>query len=188
MYVDPKKKGMIQKVKTFITAYFPIIRYYRAAKKLGDKARRRKELMRELIAESMGKECLQIGVRKAKLAPHWISVDLYDDSDYIDYNYDVQDLKFEDDKFDIVVCNAVLEHIEDPIKTIGELRRVLKKGGLIWVQVPFNQQYHGSPDDYWRVTPDGIRIWMKDFTEIESGFYRLRRSAIYTSVFFYGRK
>ncbi len=176
------------RIYQYVSKYFPILRYYRVAMRLDDKARRRKELIRELIAESMGKECMQIGVRKAKLAPHWIGVDLYDDSDYIDYNYDVQDLKFEDEKFDIVVCNAVLEHVEDPIKAIGELHRVLKKGGLIWVEAPFNHQYHGSPNDFWRVTPDGIRIWMKDFTEIESGFYSIRRSAIYTSVFFYGRK
>ena len=175
-------------VKQQLRLCFPIIPYYLALRKTGNKARRRKKLFQQLVKESTNKKCLQIGVRRAKHGPDWVSVDLYDYSDYIDYHYDIHDLKFEDQTFDVAVCNAVLEHVENPIKAIGELRRVLKNGGLIWVEVPFNQPYHEAPNEYWRVSVPGIRIWMKDFTEIESGLFWLRISPIANGVFYYGRK
>jgi SAM-dependent methyltransferase len=172
--------------------YFPelwyYVLYYRAAQKIGDASSARKDLFSGLIARSFDKKCLQIGVRGEKHAPHFISVDLHDRSDYIDYNYDIHDLKFSDNSFDIVVCNAILEHIEDPLKSLSELHRVLKKDGEIWIGVPFNQPYHPHPNDYWRVSLDGLRIWMKDFTEISAGFFKINKSSIYNGVFFYGRK
>jgi len=183
---------MKKKIGFILRKYFPklwyFIAYYRMAQKMGDKSDQREKLFKELISESENKNCLQIGVRDAKYAPHWVSVDLYDRSDYIDYNYDIHNLKFENEKFDIVVCIAILEHVEYPIKAIEGLCRVLKKGGLIWVEVPFNQPYHPSPNDYWRVTLPGMRIWMKDFFEISAGFFRINKSSIYNGIFFYGRK
>lgn len=155
---------------------------------MGDKMKQRNHLFKELITKGQNKKCLQIGVRDRKYAPHWISVDLYDYSDYIDYNYDIHDLKFKDEEFDIVVCNAVLEHVENPIKAIKELHRVLKKDGLMWVEVPLNQPYHPSPNDYWRVTWSGMKIWMKDFTEIAGGHCRSYKSSIYNIIFFFGQK
>lgn len=49
---------------------------------------------------------------------------------------DVTNLDFEDDFFEVVVCNHVLEHIDDDHKAISELRRVLKPGGYASLQVP----------------------------------------------------
>jgi len=43
---------------------------------------------------------------------------------------------FEDETFDAVCCNAVLEHDRLFWKTIAEIRRVLKPGGLFYVGVP----------------------------------------------------
>jgi len=175
-----------------LRCFFPDIWYYlsyrRASAQMEDKSREMNRLFQELINDSHGKTCLQIGVRHAKYAPHWISVDLYDRSSYIDYNYDVQHLKFESDFFDIVVCNAILEHVEDPLMAVGEICRVLKQKGLIWVEVPFNQPYHPTPNDYWRVTLPGMRIWMKAYSEISAGFFKIDNSPIYNGIFFYGSK
>jgi SAM-dependent methyltransferase len=181
-------KQKLKRIKSYVLEHIPLIRYRLAARRMGDKAKRRKQLFRELVDSSGGKKCLQIGVRNAKFAPHWVSVDLYDVSPLIDFHYDIHDLKFPDETFDISVCNAVLEHVQDPLKAISELRRTLKKGGLIWIEVPFNQPYHAAPHDYWRVTTHGMRIWMKDFEEIESGFFTLGRSSINNAIYFYGRK
>lgn len=43
---------------------------------------------------------------------------------------------FEDESFDAVACNAVLEHDRFFWKTITEVRRILKPGGLFYVGVP----------------------------------------------------
>ena len=52
---------------------------------------------------------------------------------------DITDLKFEEDSFDVIICNHVLEHIEDDQKAIGELYRVLKPGGWAILQVPVSK-------------------------------------------------
>lgn len=43
---------------------------------------------------------------------------------------------FDDESFDAVACNAVLEHDKFFWKTLGEVRRVLRPGGLFYVGVP----------------------------------------------------
>ncbi len=43
---------------------------------------------------------------------------------------------FEDNRFDVVLCNAVLEHDKYFWKTIAEIKRVTKPGGLIVIGAP----------------------------------------------------
>ncbi len=43
---------------------------------------------------------------------------------------------FENEKFNVVLCNAVLEHDKFFWKTIGEIKRVTKPGGLIIIGTP----------------------------------------------------
>ena len=49
---------------------------------------------------------------------------------------DVHEIPFEADEFDVVFCNHVMEHIEDDIKAMGEILRVLKPGGWAIIQSP----------------------------------------------------
>ncbi|MET1257695.1 methyltransferase domain-containing protein [Flagellimonas sp. DF-77] len=53
-----------------------------------------------------------------------------------DVKADICDLPFEDDSFDVILCNHVLEHIPDDEKAISELFRVMKKGGWGVFQIP----------------------------------------------------
>lgn len=74
---------------------------------------------------------------------------------------DVTKLPFADDFFDIVVCSEVLEHIEDNRAAIGELVRVLKRGGDLVVTVPrywpericwaLSRAYHREPGGHIRI-------------------------------------
>jgi SAM-dependent methyltransferase len=43
---------------------------------------------------------------------------------------------FEDERFDVVLCNAMLEHDKQFWKTIAEIKRVTKPGGLIVIGTP----------------------------------------------------
>lgn len=45
-------------------------------------------------------------------------------------------LPYGDEQFDIVVCEQVLEHLDDPASVIDELARVLRPGGLLVIGVP----------------------------------------------------
>ena len=52
-------------------------------------------------------------------------------------------MPFEDEYFDFIMCNHVLEHVDDDIKALEEIKRVLKKGGKGIIQVPF---YYPIPE------------------------------------------
>ena len=47
-------------------------------------------------------------------------------------------MPFENNSFDFILCNHVLEHVYDDELAIIELRRVLKKNGMAILQVPLN--------------------------------------------------
>jgi SAM-dependent methyltransferase len=50
---------------------------------------------------------------------------------------DIHQIPFEENRFDVVLCNHVLEHVKDDIKAMQEIYRVLKPGGFAIIQVPF---------------------------------------------------
>ena len=53
-----------------------------------------------------------------------------------DVKADICDLPFEDNSYDIILCNHVLEHIPDDTKAMQELYRVMKPGGYGVFQIP----------------------------------------------------
>jgi ubiquinone/menaquinone biosynthesis C-methylase UbiE len=50
---------------------------------------------------------------------------------------DIHQIPFGENHFDVVLCNHVLEHVQDDIKAMSEIYRVLKPGGWAIMQVPF---------------------------------------------------
>ena len=50
---------------------------------------------------------------------------------------DIHQIPFEQNTFDVVLCNHVLEHVKDDIKAMNEIQRVLRPGGFAILQVPF---------------------------------------------------
>lgn len=53
---------------------------------------------------------------------------------------DITDLPFPSNNFDVVILSEVLEHIDDDLKALEEIRRVLKNGGKLILTVP-NKSY-----------------------------------------------
>jgi SAM-dependent methyltransferase len=70
-------------------------------------------------------------------------------------------------RFDIVVCTEVLEHVLNPFAAVAEIRRVLKPGGLLLATSPFNFRIHGPLPDCWRFTEYGWRALLDGFENIE---------------------
>ncbi len=65
---------------------------------------------------------------------HYTTTDLL--SPIADVKADICDLPFEDNSYDIIFCNHVLEHIPDDTKAMQELYRVLKPKGMAILQIP----------------------------------------------------
>ncbi len=57
------------------------------------------------------------------------------------------DIPFDDKTFDVVFCNHVMEHVDDDIKAMKELYRVLKPGGWGIIQSPINIKREKTYED-----------------------------------------
>ena len=76
-------------------------------------------------------------------------------------------LPFADGEFDVVVSDQVLEHLEgNPQQAIDESYRVLKEGGIAIHTTCLLNPIHSEPGDFWRFTPDGLRLLSKKFSQI----------------------
>lgn len=83
-------------------------------------------------------------------------------------------MPFEDDTFDYIIANHVLEHIEDERSAISELKRCVKKSGKIMLSFPvtmdvktFENPDLKSKEDkiYYYGQEDHVRLYGKDFKE-----------------------
>ena len=56
-------------------------------------------------------------------------------------------MDFKDESFDLIICNHVLEHIEDDKSALNEIYRVLKYNGISFLQVPINLKREKTFED-----------------------------------------
>jgi predicted SAM-dependent methyltransferase len=65
---------------------------------------------------------------------------------------------------DVLLCSSVLEHCEMFWVMFLEMVRVVKPGGLIYINVPSNGDFHRWPVDCWRFYPDSgkaLETWAR---------------------------
>src|SRR5207253_8206909 len=74
----------------------------------------------------------------------------------VDVMASADDLPFDAESFDCVICTEVLEHCPEPRETMAEIARVLKPGGWVFLTTPFLRPLHEMPSDYYRYTPSGL--------------------------------
>jgi len=70
---------------------------------------------------------------------------------------DIKQLPFESDSIDTIILTQVLEHIDEPFVALKEIKRVLKKDGILILSVPFIYHAHATPYDYFRFSEYGLR-------------------------------
>ncbi len=52
------------------------------------------------------------------------------------------------EKYDLVLCSQVLEHVWDLEASFHNLSQLLDTNGLLWISCPASNRFHGSPDYY----------------------------------------
>lgn len=89
----------------------------------------------------------QVFYKKFKSFSHWdyTTSDLH--SPLADVKADICALPFEDNSYDFILCNHVLEHIPNDLKAMEELYRVLKPGGTAILQVPLEEGRENTFED-----------------------------------------
>ena len=72
----------------------------------------------------------QIFYKKFKNNLNWDYTTFDLKSPLADIKGDITNLSFKNNSFDLIICNHVLEHIEDDRSAMSEIYRVLKKDGM----------------------------------------------------------
>ena len=102
---------------------------------------------------------------------NYLTTDLY--SPLADIKADICNLPLEDNHYDVIFCNHVLEHIENDKKAMQELYRVLKPGGMGIFQIPQELNKDNTYEDFSITSPaerkkhfgqyDHVRVYGKDY-------------------------
>ncbi|MEK9183901.1 MAG: class I SAM-dependent methyltransferase [Patescibacteria group bacterium] len=108
----------------------------------------------------------EIGSGSRRLHPDIINVDIHPWEE-VDVLADAHDLPFKDGSLDGVVSAWVLEHLKNPLQAVGEMKRVLKSGGYLYLATNFLMPFHPSPHDYSRWTAEGLRSLFADMEIVE---------------------
>ena len=85
-----------------------------------------------------------------------------------DLHFDLHDIPLDDNRFDVVFCNHVMEHVDDANKCMRELYRVMKPGGWGIMQVPQDTNRDVTYEDYSIVSPEDREkhFWQKDHVRL----------------------
>lgn len=86
-----------------------------------------------------------------------------------EFGYHAPDTKYysgqiwpmEDESADVIIATETLEHVPDPSVFLNEARRCLRPDGTFIATVPFAARWHFIPFDYWRFTPSGLGVLLK---------------------------
>jgi SAM-dependent methyltransferase len=71
--------------------------------------------------------------------------------------YDLHTLEMEEKDYDFILLNQTLEHLYDPIRCLKNIYRHMRKGGIIYINVPANSIPHSTPYHYYTgYTPVGL--------------------------------
>jgi 2-polyprenyl-3-methyl-5-hydroxy-6-metoxy-1,4-benzoquinol methylase len=84
------------------------------------------------------------------------------DKNRVDVICPANQLAFEDNRFDTILCTQVLEHVYHQREVVQEAFRTLKNDGHLILTVPFCWELHEEPYDFFRVTKHGLQKMFED--------------------------
>lgn len=118
--------------------------------------------------------------------PNFVNFDRLGYSGFVTVVGDAHHLPFRDKIFDLVLCEAVVEHLRQPWVAVEEFYRVLRSGGYIYADVAFMQPIHAYPNHYFNMTRNGVRVLFEKFEEVDSGVQEYQMPS-YTLTFVLSR-
>ena len=85
-----------------------------------------------------------------------------------DMHFDLHDIPLEDNQYEVIFCNHVMEHVKDDLRCMQELYRIMKPGGWGIMQVPIDASRTETYED-WSITSPEERekhFWQKDHVRL----------------------
>ena len=82
------------------------------------------------------------------------------DLNKVDVICEATNLKFESSLFDTVFSTQVIEHVNEPLKMLQEINRVLKNDGTLILSAPFCWELHEEPYDFFRYSKYGLKAML----------------------------
>lgn len=85
-----------------------------------------------------------------------------------DLHFDLHSIPLEENAFDVIFCNHVLEHVDDAMQCMRELYRVMKPGGWGIMQVPQDFSRDTTYEDASIISPEDREkhFWQKDHVRL----------------------
>jgi SAM-dependent methyltransferase len=135
------------------------------------------EHLRELAIRSRGKVILELGSGKmvdgkfsysaAPLFPDAEEFIMTDVNPAFGHRIVDATTMVDKDKYDVILCLSVLEHIYDYQKAIDNLHAALREDGQCVIFTPFCYPLHDEPGDYWRFTEHALRRMLSAFRRLQ---------------------
>ncbi len=113
---------------------------------------------------------------------NYTSADLY--SPFVDYKMDIRKIRFKENYFDVIICIHVFQFIQEDVKAMNELFRVLKPGGWAIIQTELDSKREKTFENPLITSPEQrkkffgleshIRIYGRDYKErLEKGGFKV---------------
>jgi len=136
--------------------------------------RRRRQILEAGLDRLLGSTLcvLDIGGRLQRYRPllgtrkkRYVAVDLQM-TPLVNVGAAAEALPFRDAQFDFVICTQVFEYLPDPGLAVAEIKRVLRKGGVLFLSAP-SVFLRDHDKECWRFLPQGLRHLLRAFETVE---------------------
>jgi SAM-dependent methyltransferase len=107
----------------------------------------------------------------------------------VDVVANVESLPQRDESIGTVLALSTFEHVAHFWRGFEEVRRVLRPDGALFVASPFYFHIHAYPNDYWRFTPEALKLLLEDYPSKIIGWHgpRTRPANVWALAFREGR-
>lgn len=163
-YRRGKNEDVLERIKNYFKKYW---RLYQFLIEIISPVCPTTDLKRFLRKNVHGKKiiALNLGSGNSNISKNVSNIDFFP-YENVDLTCDINNLPFRDDSIDIIFNIAVLEHLPNPEIAVSEMLRVLKRGGLVYTFFPFMQGFHASPNDYSRLSDEGLKNLFNNFQQV----------------------
>jgi SAM-dependent methyltransferase len=103
----------------------------------------------------------------------------------VDLVADVEALPQPDSSVGTVLALSTFEHVPHFWRGLAEVHRVLRPDGALLLAAPFHFHIHSYPSDYWRFTPEALKLLLADYPSKIIGWHgpRTRPANVWAIAF-----